>query len=89
MNILHKNTAENIRVYAKTMGYLPVQIDGIPEGFSFKTPDITIGGKNHTGPYCAFIPNYSGQVVSDDVGRLLKLYKIGLDKKENENGKRN
>jgi len=41
---------------AKEKGYEPIQVDGIPEGFSFKKPDIDIGGKVHVGELIAFIP---------------------------------
>lgn len=51
-----KITRANVMVYAAAKGYEPVQIDGIPEGFSFKEPDIEIGGKVHEGQYVAFVP---------------------------------
>jgi len=36
--------------------YEPVQIDGIPEGFSFKAPTLKIGIKEYEGDYYIFIP---------------------------------
>lgn len=52
MKITHVNIAE----YAEQHGLTPVQVDGIPEGFSFKEPDIEIGGIEHEGQYVAFLP---------------------------------
>lgn len=42
--------------YAKEKGYEAIQIDGIPEGFSYTLPDITIGGIEHKGGFIAFVP---------------------------------
>jgi hypothetical protein len=51
-----KITRANVEVYAKKLGLEPVQIDGIPEGFSFKEPDLTIGDKTHKGRIIKFKP---------------------------------
>lgn len=51
-----KVTRASVETYARDKGYEPVQIDGIPEGFAFKAPDVSIGGKNHVGAYVAFVP---------------------------------
>ena len=75
-----KITRANVEEYAKSKGLEPVQIDGIPEGFSFKQSDITIAGKTHLGPYLAFIPlaNWEDErhyVSRFDPENLLKAYK--------------
>lgn len=44
-----KATRVNVEEWAKTKGLEPVQIDGIPEGFSWIEPDITINGVEHKG----------------------------------------
>lgn len=49
-------TKANVEEYVKDRGLEPVQVDGIPEGFAFKSPDIEIGGKLHVGQYVAFVP---------------------------------
>lgn len=57
----------------------PVQIDGIPEGFSFQTPVLTISGKPHGGgDYVAYIPlsNPLRSVMSPNIVNLQKLYKL-------------
>lgn len=51
-----KITHANVQAWAKERGLEPVQIDGIPEGFSFKEPDITIGDEDHIGGYVAYVP---------------------------------
>lgn len=52
-----KWTRAYVEEYAKGRGLEPVQIDGIPEGFSFIGPDIQIGDVWHGGYFYAFIPN--------------------------------
>lgn len=64
---------------AKEKGYEPIQVDGIPEGFSFKKPDIDIGGKVHVGELIAFIPlaeteRELASVTGKDVFDLLENY---------------
>lgn len=49
-------TRASVEAIAKERGYEPVQIDGIPEGFSWKEPDITIGGKIHKGRIMKYKP---------------------------------
>lgn len=51
-----KITHANVQEYAQKHGLEPVQIDGIPEGFSFKEPNITISGEEHEGDYVGFLP---------------------------------
>lgn len=51
-----KITRANVADYAEKHGLEPVQIDGIPEGFSFKEPDITIGDIEHKGRIIRFKP---------------------------------
>ncbi len=49
-------TRANVENFAKGKGLDAIQIDGVPEGFSFKEPDITIGGKEHKGRIIKFKP---------------------------------
>lgn len=51
-----KITFANVKDWAEQRGLEPVQIDGIPEGFSFKEPTVTISNKEHIGGYVAYIP---------------------------------
>lgn len=51
-----KATRANVEAYAKEKGLEPVQIDGIPEGFSYKAPDVIIGDKNYEGTYIVIYP---------------------------------
>lgn len=77
MNIMN-NTRANVLELASKAGLEPVQIDGIPEGFSFKQPDITISNVFHKGKYVAFIPHApTGETVSTyTVQELLVIYKL-------------
>lgn len=69
-------TRSNIADYAREKGLELVQIDGIPEGFSFREPAITIGGVEHSGLYIAFIPLSDWQLVkTPQKDELLSLYK--------------
>lgn len=68
-----KATRESVELL--TIGYEPIQVDGIPEGFSFKKPDITIGGKEHKGFYIAYLPLSNNEtVVAMNIHDLLKHY---------------
>ena len=51
-----KITRANVETYAKTYGLEPIQIDGIPEGFAWREPDVTIGNKTHKGRIIKFSP---------------------------------
>lgn len=51
-----KWTRASVEKYALENGLEPIQIDGIPEGFSWKEPDITIGGVFHEGKIIKFKP---------------------------------
>lgn len=53
---MSKATRANVEEFAKAKGYEPVQIDGIPEGFSWVEPDITIGGQFIKGRTVIFEP---------------------------------
>lgn len=44
-----KATRESVEEWAKEKGLEPIQIDGIPEGFSFKEPDLTVNEIEHKG----------------------------------------
>jgi len=73
-----KTTYQNVREYAERKGLESVQIDSIPEGFSFKEPDIEISGVLHIGRYTAFIPlkdwNEINQVWSFTIEGLQNIY---------------
>lgn len=83
-------TKESVEEYAYKHGLTPVQIDGIPEGFSFKKPDIKIGNQWHEGDYIALLPLHSWSeshaVTAQSVEYLLDLYKRTF-KKKNESTK--
>ena len=51
-------TRANVEAYAKTYGLEPIQIDGVPEGFAWREPDVTIGDKTHKGRIIKFKPLY-------------------------------
>lgn len=70
-----KITRAQVRTWAEERGLGPIQIDGIPEGFSFKEPDINIGGVEHAGKYVAYIPLSDWvSVYADDTQDLLTRY---------------
>lgn len=65
---------------AADKGWEAVQIDGIPEGFAWQAPDVTIGGTLHPGRYYAFIPlslwgSMDSRVSAIDEQTLLVNYK--------------
>lgn len=75
-----KMTRAYVEDYTKNTGFEPVQIDGIPEGFSFKSPDLEIGGKTVKGKYIAFIPMKDSEqehhkVFGSTKEELLEVYK--------------
>ncbi len=49
-------TRANVEKYARDKGLDPYQEDGIPEGFSWKEPDIEIGKLKHKGRKIKFKP---------------------------------
>ncbi len=68
-------THADVDRWAKARGLESVQIDGIPEGFSFIKPDITIGGVEHKGEYVAYIPLSDWKsVYAQTKDQLLELY---------------
>lgn len=69
-----KWTRANVESWTNERGLEPVQIDGIPEGFSFKEPDITINGEDHTGSYIAYIPLSEESVYAVSEEDLLVAY---------------
>lgn len=76
MKITHANVAE----YAEKNGLEPIQIDGIPEGFSFKEPDVTIGEKEHIGQYVSFAPmkdwDFNQSMIrAETIEELVTVYK--------------
>lgn len=71
-----KNTKTYIETLAHQRGLEPVQIDGIPEGFSFKAPDIQVGERIIKGQYIAYIPNTEKVVWTYDKDKLLDFYNL-------------
>jgi len=51
-----KVTRASVESYIENKGFEPIQIDGIPDGFSFKEPNITIGVVEHKGRIIKFNP---------------------------------
>lgn len=51
-----KITKANVSKWATERGLIPVQLDGIPEGFSFKENDLTVGNVTNYGQYIAYVP---------------------------------
>lgn len=51
-----KVTRDSVERYAFDKGLAPIQIDGVPEGFSFLEPDIMIGEVEHVGRIIKFKP---------------------------------
>lgn len=49
-------TAAYVREIAEREGLIPIQVDGIPEGFSYITPSLTIGDHTYGDQYVAFVP---------------------------------
>lgn len=74
-----KITRASMHIYAKEHGLESVQVDGIPEGFSFRCPDINIGGKEHIGGYRAFKPlgewGEHKEATSQTISGLQECYK--------------
>lgn len=71
-----RSTFASVQKQAVKLGWTPVQLDGIPDGFSYKTPDLTIGDVMHQGRYAAFVPlnNDEVRVYGDTAEELLKNY---------------
>lgn len=63
-------TRANIKNYFELL-----QIDGIPEGFSFKEPNINIGGIEHQGNFVAYVPLTDIILKALTVEKLLELWK--------------
>jgi len=73
--MIKKATRVNVEEYAIEKGLTPIQVDGIPEGFSFKENDINIGGIDVVGSYIAFIPlSMWISVRADSVEKLIEIY---------------
>jgi hypothetical protein len=73
-----KNTRAYVAEVANSECLLPVQIDGIPDGFVFLREGITIGGVTSDEHYVIFIPNSEGTRVEANANTkaddLLNLY---------------
>lgn len=70
-------TRIRVEEYAHFNGLDNIQIDGIPEQFSFKEPDVTISDKFIKGQYVAFIPLSNWVTVkADTIHELKEKYKI-------------
>jgi len=83
--VFMKATKESIK--GLTNGLEPFQIDGIPEGFSFKYPSYIINGIEVGNYFIAFIPlTEVSSVVAQTEKELLDLYNKSIKKRD---GKRN
>jgi len=87
-----QNTLANLKQYAENVDLELVQIDGIPEGFSYKIPDVTINNAKgepveHKGDYVAFVPNAFGEIRASKVEDLVKAYNEGVILRDKTNGK--
>lgn len=73
-----KITRAYVSELAQQKGWEPVQLDGIPEGFSWKEADVTIGKEHHRGNYIAFAPlrtpEIGSKLVATTKEELLNLY---------------
>ena len=69
-----KWTRQSVEDYARDHGYEPIQIDGIPEGFTFKEADITIGDTTTRGKYILFGPLGSDITKTERTDELLGVY---------------
>lgn len=77
-------TRANVEKYAQEKGLHPVQINGIPEGFSFIEDPVTIGGLTYVGNYIGFIPLSDWVMVKSPIVKdFIKMYN------EKKNVKRN
>ncbi len=78
-----KTTRVSIEEMIVPLGLTPVQVDGIPEGFSYQTPVLTIGKRECGGDYVAYIPlsNPLRSVMSPSIETLQTLYKAETKKK--------
>lgn len=81
-----KVTRASVEAFAQQEGLEPIQIDGIPEGFSFKESDVKIGNSVHPGRFTAFIPLKRWE---DEISQVWGLSEEGLLKvyREYSNGK--
>jgi hypothetical protein len=68
-----KWTRANVENYAKKMGLQLIQIDSIPEGFSFVGDEIRIGGVTYPGKYVGFIP-LEDEMIEASSEDSLKFY---------------
>lgn len=69
------NTKASVAEMTKMLGHNPIQVDGIPEGFSFKQEDLTIGEVTYPGKYVVFLPLRAGSVDAETETDLLIKYK--------------
>lgn len=63
-----KVTRSNVQKYAIEKGFHPIQVDGIPEGFSYESDGIHIGVNYFQGQKFAFIPlkDWSKGIVQEN-----------------------
>lgn len=67
-----KMTRANVEEYALIRGYEPLQIDGIPDGFAWIEPDITVGKQFVPGKVVIFKPLGRWE----DEGTIIKTKRI-------------
>lgn len=67
-------TRANVAEYAKEKGLEPVNIEGIPDGFVWKAPDLAFNGVPIVPDMTLFIPLTDKKITSGSVWDLLEYY---------------
>ena len=67
-------TLQTVVKHAQDKGLDLIQVDGIPEGFSYKEPDVTIGDKTHKGRYVLYGPLGEDIIKAETEQDLLNSY---------------
>lgn len=70
-----KWTRANVAEYAKEKGLEPVQVDGIPDGFVWKHPDLAFNGVPVVPDNILFVPLTDVKITNRSNQELLTLYK--------------
>ncbi len=75
---MSKWTLETAGNEASKMGLTLVQINGIPEGFSYKKDGVTIGDITHPDSYIAFVPLTDKVVTATSIDDLTAEYRFNV-----------
>lgn len=78
-----KTTLQSVIREATARGLESVAVDGIPDGFAWRRPDVTIGGTHYEGNYIAYVPlsNPTREVFAPIPELLVELYTLETAKK--------